>query len=264
MKTVKYLCCFFLLIGFRTTDPGEKFCGIKNTTTQNGEEISYTIYYAVAGVYVNAGAAVFSNNIESINGKTVYHVVGEGGSNPRYDWIYKVRDRYESYMDTLTMLPLKFMRDTHEGNHKRKEIVSFNHFSNTAKTNSGTIKVPDCIQDVQSTIYYARNIDFNQYQPGDKIPFQMFLENQVHNMYIRYLGKEKVKTKFGKFTALKFSAVLISGTIFKGGEEMKVWVTDDRNHIPVRIESPIVVGSIKADMTSYKNLRYPLSSLEAK
>ena len=44
---------------------------------------------------------------------------------------------------------------------------------------------------------------------------------------------------------------------------MNVWVTDDPNHVPIRIESPIVVGTIKIDMMQYKNLRYPLSSLES-
>ena len=89
----------------------------------------------------------------------------------------------------------------------------------------------------------------------------MFLDNEVYNMYLRYLGKETVKTKYGKFKAIKFKPLLVKGTIFEGGEKMTVWVTDDGNHIPVRIESPISVGNIKVDMMSYKNLRYPLSSL---
>jgi hypothetical protein len=42
---------------------------------------------------------------------------------------------------------------------------------------------------------------------------------------------------------------------------MTVWVSDDPNHIPLRVESPIIVGSIKADMMQYRNLRYPLSSM---
>jgi hypothetical protein len=81
----------------------------------------------------------------------------------------------------------------------------------------------------------------------------------VYNLYIRYLGKEEVKTKYDKFNAIKFKALLIPGTIFKGGEDMTVWVSDDQNRLPVRIESQILIGSIKIDMASYKNLRYPLA-----
>jgi len=89
----------------------------------------------------------------------------------------------------------------------------------------------------------------------------MFLDNEVYEMYVRYLGKETIRTKYGKFRAIKFKPLLIKGTIFEGGEKMTVWVSDDRNHVPIRIESPISVGSVKIDMISYKNLRYPLTSL---
>lgn len=92
----------------------------------------------------------------------------------------------------------------------------------------------------------------------------MFLENQVYDLYIRYLGTEDIKTKYGKFNTIKFKVLLIPGTIFKGGEEMVVWVSNDKNHVPVRIESQILIGSIKVDMTGYKNLRYPLSVVEKK
>jgi hypothetical protein len=89
----------------------------------------------------------------------------------------------------------------------------------------------------------------------------MFLDDEVFNMYVRYLGKEEIKTKYGRFRAIKFKPLLIEGTIFSGGEKMTVWVTDDENKIPVRIESPIVVGSVKVDMMSYKNNRYPMTAL---
>jgi len=263
MRIINY-CIGFGLLFVLQANAQSNFCSIKNSTTQDGEEITYTIFYSFAGAYVNAGSTTFTNKLEKFNGRTVYHVTGLGGSNTKYDWIYKVRDRYESYIDTQTMQPLKFMRDVQEGSTKKNETVSFNQSNNTAVTATGTYKIPNCVQDVLSTIYYARNIDFEKYKKGDKIPFQMFLENQVYDLYIRYLGKEDVKTKYGKFNAIKFKVLLIPGTIFKGGEDMVVWVSDDQNHIPVRIESQILIGSIKVDMTSYKNLRYPLSGVVPK
>jgi hypothetical protein len=263
MRIVNY-CIGLCLLLTANVSAQTNFCGIKNTTTQNGEEITYTIYYALAGAHVNAGSTTFSNKLEKFNGRAVYHVTGVGGSNARYDWLYKVRDRYESYIDTLTMQPLKFFRDVNEGSTKKKETVHFNHTNYTATNEMGTYKVPVCVQDVLSTIYYARNIDFDKYKKGDKIPFQMFLENEVYDLHIRYLGKEDVKTKYGKFNAIKFKVLLIPGTIFKGGEDMTVWVSDDENHIPVRIESQILIGSIKVDMTGHKNLRYPLSGVVPK
>ena len=112
-----------------------------------------------------------------------------------------------------------------------------------------------------SSIYYARNLDFSKMHPDDKIPFSMFLDNEVYNLYIRYLGKEVIKTKYGKFKAIKFKPLLIKGTIFEGGEKMTVWVSDDPNHIPLRVESPISVGSIKVDMMDFRNRRSPMTAL---
>jgi hypothetical protein len=213
------------------------------------------------GMYVSAGEATFNTSLTTMNNRPVYHVTGDGKTYNFYDNFFKVRDRYESFIDTATLQPLKFIRNVYEGGYKKYENVSFNKVTNTAVTNDGVYKVPTCVQDVLSAIFYARNIDFNKYKPGDKIPFTMFLDKEIFEMYIRYMGKETIKTKYGKFRAIKFKPLLLKGTIFEGGEKMTVWVSDDKNHVPVRIESPITVGSIKVDMISNRNLRHPLTSL---
>ena len=266
MKRHSYIFIFLLLLAGLSmkTAPStyEDFCGLRNTAFYANEQLTFSVYYSVAGLYVNAGTANFSTSIENLNGRPVYHVVGDGKTNSSYDWIYTVRDRYESYIDTASLQPYKFIRNINEGGYKKYENITFNHQANTAVTNNGVFKVPDCVQDVISSLYYARNINFDRYKPGDRIPFKMFLDNEVYNMYIRYMGKEDVKTRYGKFRAIKFKPLLVKGNIFEGGEKMTVWVSDDQNHIPVRMESPIVVGSVKIDMMGYKNLRYPLSSLK--
>ncbi|MBI1343164.1 MAG: DUF3108 domain-containing protein [Terrimonas sp.] len=265
MKGIKIILglvfCVFLFSFESDAPANDNQCGIRNTAFKSGEEATFTVFYAVAGLYVNAGTAIFSNTLETLNNRPVYHIIGDGKTNNSYDWIYKVRDKYESYVDTATMQPLRFVRNVNEGGFKKYENISFNRNANSAVTSQGVFKVPDCVQDVLSSVYYARSIDFNQFQPEDKITFPMFLDNEVFNMYIRYLGKEEIRTKYGRFRAIKFKPLLLEGTIFKGGETMTVWVSDDQNHIPLRIESPIVVGKVKIDLMGYKNLRYPLSSL---
>lgn len=243
------------------TPPQDNFCGIKNVAFNVEEEVVFTVYYAVAGLYVNAGNATFTSKLETLNNRTVYHITGEGKTNSSYELIYKVRDKYETYIDTATMQPLKFVRNVNEGGYKKYQNVTFNKTANTAITTDGVYKVPACVQDVVSCMYYARNLDFSQLKPEDKIPFSMFLDNEVFNMYIRYMGREEIKTKYGKFKAIKIKPLLLKGQIFEGGENMTVWVTDDANHIPVRIESPLVVGKVKIDMMSHNNLRHPLTSL---
>jgi len=159
------------------------------------------------------------------------------------------------------LIPYKFIRNVDEGGYKKYNNVTFNQTAGTAVSTNGVFTVTKCIQDVVSAVYYARNIDFNKYNVNDKIPFDMFLDDEVYHLYIRYMGKEKLKTRYGKFNAIKFKPLLIKGTIFEGGEKMNAWVSDDPNHLLLRVESPIAVGSIKVDMMGYKNLRYPLTSL---
>lgn len=265
MKRFRFLA-FFGLFGISFpmqagSGSGDNFCNIRNTAFHAEEILTYKVFYTVAGAFIGAGEATFRSSIEKLNNKPVYHIIGEGKTFSFYDGIFKVRDKYETYIDTATFQPYRFVRNVNEGSYKKYELVDFNKTSNAAVTNDGVFKVPECVQDVLSAIYYARNIDWNKYKPGDKITFNLFLDKEVFEMYIRYLGKETVKTKYGKFKAIKFKPLLIKGTIFEGGEKMTVWVSDDKNHVPLRVESPISVGSVKVDMLSYRNLRHDLTSL---
>jgi hypothetical protein len=259
VKKRSLLLLFFTLMFVRLS-AGNNVCGITNFSFGAGEVIHFKIFYNVIGLYVDAGSASFTVENMKINNKPVYHITGLGNSNPSYDWIFKVRDKYETFIDTSNLKPLKFLRHVEEGGFRKDESVVFNHAENTATSTKGTYKIPNCIQDVLSSIYYARNINFSNYKVGDKIPMTMFLDDEVHDIYIRYMGKEVVKTRYGRYNAIKFKPMLIKGTIFEGGELMSVWVSDDSNHIPLRIESPITVGSVKVDMMGFQNLRYPLQS----
>lgn len=262
MQRRKYVLTGLLLLLFLGRAPAQSdFCGIDNKCIQAGEKLNFRVYYNLSAIWVAAGEANFSTKQENLNGRSVFHITGDGQTYKSYDWIYRVRDRYETFIDTETMLPLKFLRNVDEGGYKFTNDVTFDRAKQKAYSDKKTFAVPPCVQDVLSAIYYARNIDYNKYNPGTRIPFSMFLDNEVYNLYIRYIGKEQVKTKYGTFRAIKISPLLIKGTIFKGGEKMVVWVSDDENHIPLRVDSPILVGSIKVDMMGYSNLKYPLSSL---
>ncbi len=250
-----------LLLSSVTGYAQSDFCGITNTSFKDGEKLAFKVYYNMGKLWVGAGLAAFNVSTETLNGRKVYHVVGDGATLKSYEWFYKVRDRYETFIDVETLLPVKFIRNVNEGGYKIYNNVSFNQKIGQAVSTNGVYKVPTCIQDVLSAIYYARNIDYNKYKPGDRIPFSMFLDDEVYNLYIRYLGKERITTRYGTFDAIKISPLLIEGTIFKGGEKMMVWVSDDANRVPVRVDSPILVGSVKVDLVGYSNLRNPLSSL---
>src|SRR3978361_1945184 len=181
-------------LGVSKAGNDNSICTIQNFCFQNGENISFYIFYTLAGVWVHAGTANFTASLERMGNKPVWHMVGTGESLPSYDWIFKVRDLYESFVDTTTMQPLKFVRSVDEGHYKKFENVSFNKSSNTAITNEGVYKVPPCIQDVISQVYFARNVNFDKYKTNDIINFDIFLDNEVHHMYMRYMGKETIKS----------------------------------------------------------------------
>jgi len=241
-----------------------EFCGLRNTSFAEGESLRYKVFYNMGRLWAGAGEVVFSVGRTNVSGRPAYHIVGDGRTYKNYEWFYKVRDKYESYIDMETMLPLRFVRNVNEGGFKFYNDISFDHRAGRAVTTRAVFNVPRCVQDVLSAIYYARNIDYSSYKPGARIPFSMFLDDKVHNLFIRYLGKERIRTKYGTFNTIKFSPLLVEGTLFKGGEGMVVWVSDDANHVPVRIHSPIAVGSVKVDLIDYRNLRNAFTSLVAK
>ncbi len=235
---------------------------LKNFCFADGEHLSFTVFYNMSFIWINSGSAEFNVKPEMYNGRNTYHVIGTGNTASSFEYFYKVRDKYETYIDKETMLPLKFKRDVQEGSLKFYHDAAFNHQTNQViSDNKKTFNIPKGTQDVLSAIYFARNIDFTNRKIGEKIPFSMFLDDQVFNLYVEYLGKEEITTKKGTFKSIKIKPMLVAGTIFKDGDKMTIWISDDKNHLPLRVESPILIGSVKVDLTGYANLRNPFESL---
>jgi len=257
-----FLHLFFPIFSFLPSkDNG--LCNQTNTSFSVGEKISYTIYYNVIGLYVNAGSAEFTTTASNWNGLPAYTYTATGKSNAKYDWIFKVRDKYESIVDVQTLLPYQFTRQINEGSFHQTESLLFNQKAKTLTTSTmpGIFKTAECTYDVISAVYAARNIKYDNYQINEKIYLNFFLDKELFPSYLKFLGRDEITTRYGKFKVIKIAPLLVKGTVFNGGEKMTIWVTDDENHIPVRIETPIVVGSIKVDMVGFQNLRHPMTAL---
>ncbi len=252
---------FFVAIIPLSSKAQTDFCYTRNTSYRSGERLTFKVYYNMGFVWIHAGDAIFSAKETEHNGRKAFHIKGDGKTLKSYEWFYKVQDLYESYVDHETLLPMRFVRNVNEGGFKFNQDVKFDRNEKKAIASGKTYTITPCTQDVLSAIYFARNIDYSKYQPGDRIPFEMFLDDKIYSLYIKYLGKEQIQTKKGTFRAIKIAPLLIEGTLFSGGEKMTVWVSDDRNHVPLRINSPIAVGSIKVDLMEYENLLNPFESL---
>ncbi|MBN8697631.1 MAG: DUF3108 domain-containing protein [Bacteroidetes bacterium] len=244
---------------------GAQNCSITNNAFKAGEDLHWKIQYNWGAIWMDAGEANFKVDYAEINNRAVYHFTGFGATYPKYDWFYKVRDKYESYADTSTLKPLRFKREAYEGGTYTYDDYIFNASKSKVYTVSrrnkkpakvDSVSITKCTNDVMTAIYYARNLDFSKYKPKDTIPITFVLDGEVFPSYIRYLGKETINSDIlGKVRCIKFRPKLIEGTIFKGGEGMTVWVTDDENKIPVYVETPIIVGTVKVKLFKYTNLR---------
>jgi hypothetical protein len=245
-------------------------CFNKNFAFKEGESLKYQVFYNWGFIWLNAGFVEFKVKQSSYLTRPVYYLDAYGASHKSYDWIFKVRDHYESYLDIETLRPLWYSQTNFEGgfevnnrywfDYDKKKLYVNTENSKKALTKD-TLKLQPCTFDLISIVYYCRNLDFSKLKIGDSVPIISIIDNQYFNLYIRYLGKEKIKNKDNiEYNCIKFSALLIEGTIFKGGEDMFVYVTDDLNRIPILVEAKILVGSVKAYFESAEGLKNPLSS----
>jgi len=255
-----------LLLGLLFLLPGNSIaqCLDREPVFNSGEAIYYEVAYNWGVIWVDAGEVYFKVDTLINRDKIHFYFDSFGKSYPFYDWIFKVRDHFQSVVDAETFQPVWFTRDTYEGGYEVKNRYDFD-FDNGKVISSishsesppaiDTLDIQPCTYDVLSAIYYARNIDFSGLNENDTIPIRFIIDGEFFDLYIRYLGKETIKNRNEKhYNCIKFSAMLVEGTIFKGGEDLFVWVTDDQYKIPVFIEAKILIGSIKAYLTGYDGI----------
>jgi hypothetical protein len=265
----KALC--IIAFHFLTGNPGYSQCGKEMNPFKAGEKITYQAYYNWGFIWIHAADVEFSVKAATYQSGPVFQLSAIGVSRKSYDWIYKVRDTFQTYVDQETFQPYWFERKTLEGGYKVYENYIFNPSQSriySATENSDrpfsndTLVVKPCTLDVLTAVYTCRSLNFNDLKINQKFPISMVIDNKVYPLYIRYLGKENIETKNKqKFKCIKFSVLLVEGTIFKGGEDMFIWVTDDENRVPVLVEAKILIGSVKAYLNTTSGLTGDLKAL---
>lgn len=251
--------------GFQQAIPAR--CSIDNTAFQHGEELTYKLYYNWNFVWLSAGEVTF--RVKDLGAE--YHLSAYGQTYKSYEWFYKVRDRYDSFVDKKTLLPNIAIRDIQEGGYTVYDKLTFDQNKKTVKSLRGKTKevaelkdynTGDCMHDIISIVYHLRNIDFSQMKKGENVPIKLFMDKEVWPLKVNYRGKEagkKVKG-LGKFNTLVFGPEVIEGYVFKKDAKLNIWATDDNNKIPLIIESPLSVGSVQAVLKSYKGLKYEMTA----
>ncbi|NMH87456.1 DUF3108 domain-containing protein [Flavivirga algicola] len=227
----------------------------------NGEWFKFKMSYSG---FLKAGNATLTVKDTKLNNKDVYHVVGKGWTTGMIKWFFKVKDRYESYFDKYTIMPYKFVRNIDEGGHTKDIEIDFdqtNHkaYVNNKKHNKKTvIDTKPNIQDMVSTFYYLRNnLDTRKLKPGDEVRVDMFFDEENYGFKLQFLGEEILDTDFGEVESLKFRPYVMAGRVFKEEESLTLWVSKDKNKVPLRIKADLAVGSLRADLEAFKGLKHP-------
>lgn len=241
-----------------------------NYTFADGEYGRYGVYYNWQFFWVNSGDVEFLSKKETYKGTDCWHIKAVGKTYKSYDFFYRVRDTFEVYARYKDFVPLYFHRALNHGSGSSSHTYRFNPEKQLAYSQikrekkplfKDTITIPPGTNDLLSTAYRFRNFDFNNYQSGQQVPYRMLLDNVVTDSYFHYLGKETITTRTGRiFRCHKISIHLMEGDFFHEGEYMKVWFTDDRNRLPVQVETEILVGAVKVILLDTKSLRYPLDA----
>jgi len=227
---------------------------------QVGEQLQYRVHYG----WLDAGIAtieVRKAKDTPVANKNLLHMVGVGKTTGAFDWFYKVRDRYETYINPSSGLPEAFLRRVNEGGFIINRDYVFDQANKKVKTNKGEFDTPENVQDLLSSFYYLRNIDMTKAKPGDVFQANAFMDYEIYPFQVKYLGKEVVEVDAGEFKCYKFVPVVQKGRVFKDEEDLKVWITCDQNKIPVLAQAEVLVGSIKMELTSYKGLGAPVAAL---
>ena len=242
-------------------------CESRNVAFGPDERIIYKLYYNLNFIWVPAGEVVF--RVEDKGAQ--YRLTAIGATYSSYEWFFKVRDRYESYIDKRTLLPVLSIREVNEGNYHLYERVEYDqagrqvrswrgHSKAEAMAQEKVVRAETCLHDVLSSIYFMRNVNLEGVGPQERIPVSVMMDRTIYPLNVRYVGQQADKRikGLGRFSVHELAPEVVAGEVFDENTEMRVWASTGRNQVPLMIESPVSVGSVKAVLKSHHNLRYPL------
>jgi len=239
----------------------------RNTSFIAGEKLSYNVYYNLGFINIKLGDVVLWVEESIYNNKSVFLVQNSSSTVQKYEWIIKVKDYYASYIDKNTMQVERHIQKTfvddyytdyeYRFDHAKEKLYVSIENSNTKKY-LDTLNLIPCLHDLLSACYYPRNIDYSKLIVGEKISLPVILDTNMYNIYYRYLGEEAINIeKKKKLSCIKIAPLLVKTSIFRAGEKMTAWLSNDKNKIPIMMETNLWIGKISVQLTGYEGLIYP-------
>lgn len=227
---------------------------------KTGEWLKFRIHYGI----FNASYATLELAEAAWNGQSVFYAKGVGRTTGLARIFFKVDDYYSSYFTKEENRPLHFIRNINEGGYTKNLTIDFDHENKQAtvtdlkKETTGSYNTVTGVQDLISFGYYLRKyLDVDAIKKDEFVFVNLFFDSENYVFKFKFLGREIIKTQFGKVKTLKLRPYVQSGRVFRSSESITLWVSSDDNKIPLRLQADLSVGSITADLEEFKGLKNP-------
>lgn len=240
---------------------------------QHGEKMEFVLHYQWGTINTDVATATVELDSLTYNGEKAFRCSAYGKTSRMFDLFFKVREDFDSWFTRDGLKPLKFTRDTYEGGYEAKNTyhyiwdaaepyIAADVYSSKRGMKAITLPLTPCTFDLPSLFFFARNMDFDVVEPGRRYPMTFAIDDDVYNVYFILHGRETRKIPgLGTVKTIKFAAKLLEGEVFKGEEDMLIWVSDDENRLPVYFEAPLLVGVASGRLSGYKGLKHPFDAL---
>lgn len=263
---------WFIPVLLLLTAAGKREEGVYRMLVNDSFGAGETLTYRVHMGWLNAGEASMEidNTTHMVNGRPCYKIDVNGHTTGLADILYKVRDNWGSYLDTISLIPQQSYRYIYEGSYRKFEIMNFDHSKDSVAVTpldkqtmvprkDKFFPTPDNVQDIVSGYYYIRLVDFNMIKKGDVINVDGFFDEEIYHFRVRFMGRETVDTKLGEVNAIVLSPIMDENKLFDGESSIKIWLSDDENKIPLKVRAKMFVGAVEVDIKTAENLRQPIN-----
>lgn len=266
MKLKKILSAILLAVSLTASAQ----CEFRNTAFKSGEFLSYNLYYNWQFVWVKAGTASMYTVESSYKGKPAYRSSLTTRGNSKVDNFFVLRDTLLCYAST-SLEPLYYRKGAREGKRytvdeafysypNGKPSIRLHRQQNDGTHDWKTITPQSCVYDMMNIFLRARSFSSSNWKKGHVVNFPIADGEGTNPARLRFNGTTKIKADNGiKYRCAELSYLELDGNKWK--EIVRFYVTDDLNHIPVRLDMFLKFGSAKAFLTSMRGMRNPVTSI---
>ncbi len=270
MKKIIMLICLHVAWSASLT-PSLAQCPGENVAFADGEDLSYKLYFNWKFIWVTVGSANMNIKNTTYQGQDMHrcHLITRG--NKRADRLFVLRDTLVSIVDDR-LVPYYYRKGALEGDRHTVDEAWYDYPDGQSrvklrfKSHRNEIRqkeeeYKECVHDMLSMMLYARSFDASDYKVGQKIRFPMVDNGKIEDQTLVYRGKKNFKTEGSR---TKYRCLVFSFVEYKDGKEKEVvtfYITDDKNHLPVRLDMYLRFGSAKAFLTEAKGVRNPQTAI---